>query len=147
MSPATRPVLYLEDTSSDAQLALMEFQRLGIADRVIYMKDGGQLLAFLDGITNPQKGETAPLPVLVIMDLGVPEVHGMQLLNLLRSRRALRRIPVVIFSGSEDPKMVGAAYDAGASSFVWKSGNAEKFRNALHRIVEYWTGLNEVPDS
>jgi DNA-binding NarL/FixJ family response regulator len=111
------------------------------------MKDGGQLLAYINGITSPQSGETTPLPALVILDLGVPEVHGMQLLNMLRSRRVLRRIPVVIFSGSEDPKMIGAAYDAGACSFVWKSGNAEKFRNALHRIVEYWTGLNEVPDS
>lgn len=144
MAPITRPVLYLEDASSDAQLAMAEFRRLGIADRVIHMEDGNQLLSYLNGITDPKPGESKPVPALVILDLGIPEVHGMQLLNMLRSRRTLRRIPVVIFSGSEDPKMIGAAYDAGACSFVWKSGNADKFRNALHRIVEYWTGVNEV---
>lgn len=125
---------------------MAEFRRLGIADRVIHMQDGNQLLAYLNGITDPKPGESRPVPALVILDLGIPEIHGMQLLNLLRSRRSLRRIPVVIFSGSEDPKMIGAAYDAGACSFVWKSGNAEKFRKALHRIVDYWTDLNEVAD-
>ena len=124
---------------------MVEFRRLGVSDRIVHMKDGGQLLDYLNGITDPQNGKTNPVPALVILDLGLPEVHGMQLLNMLRSRRTLRRIPVVIFSGSEDPKMIGAAYDAGACSFIWKSGNAEKFRDALHRIVEYWTDLNQVP--
>ena len=147
MATLARPVLYLEDTSSDAQLAMMEFRRLGISERVVHMHDGNQLLAYLNGITDPKPGENKPIPALVILDLGLPEVHGMQLLNMLRSRRTLRRIPVVIFSGSEDPKMIGAAYDAGACSFVWKSGNADQFRNALHRIVEYWTAVNQVPES
>ncbi|HYX52883.1 MAG TPA: response regulator [Candidatus Limnocylindrales bacterium] len=139
------PVLYLEDVASDAQLAMAEFRRMGVGERVMHMRDGGELLSYLQGIDEPLGGRRNPVPALVILDLGLPEIHGMQLLNMLRSRRSLRRIPVVIFSGSEDPSVISAAYDAGACSFVWKSGEITKFRNALHSIVEYWTKLNRVP--
>lgn len=139
------PVLYLEDVSSDAQLAMAEFRRMGVGERIVHMRDGGELLSYLQGIDNPLGGKPNAIPSLVILDLGLPEVHGMQLLNMLRSRRSLRRIPVVIFSGSEDPSVISAAYDAGACSFVWKSGDIAKFRKALHSIVEYWTQLNRVP--
>ncbi|HZU33203.1 MAG TPA: response regulator [Candidatus Angelobacter sp.] len=142
----TRPVLYLEDTTSDAQLAMREFTRLGVADRVVHLKDGSELLNYLRCIEHPDQGKPNDVPALVILDLGVPEVHGMQLLNILRSRSQFRRIPVVIFSGSEDPKMVAAAYEAGACSFIWKSGQAEQFRNALKGIIDYWTNLNQIPD-
>lgn len=139
------PLLYLEDVASDAQLALTEFRRMGVGDRVVHMRDGGELLSYLQGIEDPAGGKRNPVPALVILDLGLPEIHGMQLLNMLRSRRSLRRIPVVIFSGSEDPSVISAAYDAGACSFVWKSGDITKFRKALHSIVEYWTQMNRVP--
>jgi CheY-like chemotaxis protein len=141
-----RPILYLEDVSSDAQLAMTEFKRLGVADRVIHMPDGNQLLAYLSGITRPVGVQIRTTPALIILDLGMPEVHGMQLLNLLRSRRNFRRIPVVVFSGSEDPAMVAAAYEAGACSFVWKSTNASEFCQAIDGIIRYWTTLNRVPE-
>lgn len=139
------PVLYLEDVASDAQLALAEFRRMGVGERIVHMRNGGELLSYLQGIEDPAAGHRNQVPALVILDLGLPEIHGMQLLNMLRSRRSLRRIPVVIFSGSEDPSVISAAYDAGACSFVWKSGEIGKFRKALHSIVEYWTQMNRVP--
>jgi len=138
-------VLYLEDVVSDAQLAIAEFRRMGVGECVLHMRDGGELLTYLHGIDNPIQGKANAVPSLVILDLGLPEVHGMQLLNMLRSRRSLRRIPVVVFSGSEDPSVIAAAYEAGACSFVWKSGDMAKFRKALHGIVEYWTQFNLVP--
>ncbi|HEX2328810.1 MAG TPA: response regulator [Candidatus Angelobacter sp.] len=138
-------VLYLEDVVSDAQLAMAEFRRMGMGKHVVHMRDGAELLTYLHGIDNPPRGKPNAVPSLVILDLGLPEVHGMQLLNILRSRRSLRKIPVVVFSGSEDPSVVAAAYEAGACSFVWKSGDLAEFRKALYGIVEYWTQFNRVP--
>ena len=102
-------------------------------------------LGFLQGIDQYADRRQHPLPILIILDLKLPGMNGLELLRWIRLQRPLRRIPVLILTSEKDDKFMEAAYDAGANSYLLKSFDHGEIDRVVNLITEYWLSLNESP--
>ena len=142
----SRPILFVEDEPSQAKLMMRAFEQAGVTRGIFHATTGEQVLSYLNGFGKYSDRTKFPMPALVILDLRLPDLPGLQLLNAMRSRPETKRIPVVVFSGSADDRMVAAAYDAGANSYIPKSGTAKERAETVAAIVRYWLDMNRVPN-
>lgn len=141
-----RPILFVEDDPRQAKLMMRAFEQAGVSHGIFHATTGEQVLSYLNGIGKYSDRTKFPMPVLVILDLKLPDLPGLQLLNAMRGRPETRRIPVVVFSGSADDRMITAAYDAGANSYIPKAGSAKHMAETVSAIVRYWLDMNRVPN-
>jgi two-component system response regulator len=133
-------VLYAEDNPNDAELTLRALKTSGIGNRVEIARDGVEALAFLHG---PEGGR--PGLRLILLDLKLPRVSGLEVLRRIREDVRTRMIPVVILTSSREPRDVAEAYRLGANSYTVKPVDYEKFVAAVGRIGHYWLQFNESP--
>jgi CheY-like chemotaxis protein len=138
-------ILLIEDDPADAALIQRAFQKIGVQNPISHVPHGDTALAYLEGINEYADRIKFPLPILIILDLKLPGMSGLQLLKWIRTKRELRLIPVVVLTGSADTTQVQAAYEAGANSFLLKPAD----RNEIIRVVEllesYWVQHNVAP--
>jgi DNA-binding response OmpR family regulator len=144
---SARPILLVEDDPSQAKLMMRAFDKAGVGSRIFHVNNGEQVLGYISGIGRYFDRSKFPMPVLIVLDLRLPDLPGLQLLNVMRSQPASKRIPVVVFSGSGDDKMIAAAYDAGANSYIPKGGSFKQMSDVVAAMVNYWLNVNHVPDA
>jgi len=132
-----RDVLLVEDDETDVELALAAFRAHGLEHRVAVARDGVQALAWLDGLRT--------LPRLVIADLRMPRMGGLDLLRQIREDPRLAHVPVVVLSSSRYADDLRESYRLGANSFVRKRFGAEHLSRSLVSVTRYWLDLNETP--
>lgn len=147
MQAGNRQILYVEDDPSQAKLMMRAFDKAGVGSRIFHAANGEQVLAYVNGIGKFADRGKFPVPALVILDLRLPDLPGLQLINAIRSLPRTKRLPVVVFSGSADDRMIAAAYDAGANSYIPKTGNAKEMSEVVTAMVNYWLGVNRVPET
>jgi CheY-like chemotaxis protein len=140
-----RPILLVEDEASDVELLCRAFEKAKILNRIIHLSSGDQALAYLNGSDEYGDRKIYPLPSLILLDLKLPGMTGLQLLQWKRAQDQLRRIPVVVLTGDNDPDTIGHAYDAGANSYLVKPGTQAEVLRMAKAIDQYWTQLNEPP--
>ena len=131
----TLDVLLVEDNAGDALLTGQTLAQSSLPVKLHIARDGEQAMMML---ADPDFH-----PALIILDLNIPRVPG----ALLLERMPKRDIPVVVFSGSADDRMIAAAYDAGAISYIPKTGSARQLAETVAAIVRYWLDVNRVPES
>jgi two-component system response regulator len=132
-------VLLVEDDPNDEELIMRTLKAQGIGDRVRVTRNGREALDFLFSIPMP--------PRLILLDLKLPKMGGLEVLQALRVDNRTRLTPVVIFTSSVEQTDVVASYDLGANSYVRKPVDYKEFSDALRQIVAYWLGLNlPMPD-
>jgi CheY-like chemotaxis protein len=136
-------ILLIEDDAADASLLIRAFKRSGVANPIRHLRDGEEALAYFEGIGDLADRDKNPLPILILLDLKLPRMSGLELLQWMRPRRHLRRLPVVILTGERDPTYMEAAYDLGANSYLIKSPKEEDVLGLVELIQKYWIGLNE----
>lgn len=139
------PILLVEDEASDAALLLRGFEKAGILNPIVHLANGDYALAYLAGEGEYSDRTQTPLPALVLLDLKLPGMPGLQLLRWMRIRSEIKRIPVVVLTTSTDSKTINAAYDCGANSYLVKPGNSAEISEIAHAIQNYWIKLNEPP--
>ena len=132
-------VLFVEDDANDIAVAMRAFGRSSLADRVRVLRDGAELVDYLD--THDLRGRP---PKLILLDLKMPRMDGRAALRELRSRPETRHTPVVVVSSSDQPSDVRECYDLGANSFLVKQINPYAPGTYLVDTVRYWLDLNEV---
>jgi CheY-like chemotaxis protein len=142
--PENVPILLVEDQASDAALMLRGFIKAGILNPVIQLRNGDEALAYLTGMKQYGDRVRYPLPLLILMDISLPGMTGLALLQWMRQRRELRTIPVIVLSGSDDPKTIDSAYRAGASSYLIKTGDPEAIKRMTKAIGDYWLAFNQT---
>jgi DNA-binding response OmpR family regulator len=142
-SPGT--ILLVEDEITDARLLMRAFTRAGVQNPVKHLMRGDAALGYLKGIDQYADRRQHPLPILIILDLKLPGMNGLELLRWIRLQRPLRRIPVLILTNEKDDKFMEAAYDAGANSYLLKSFESNEVDRVVNLITEYWLALNESP--
>jgi chemotaxis family two-component system response regulator Rcp1 len=123
-------ILMIEDDASIAQLTREAFRANELHDNLICLSDGDEALAYL------QSGKC--LPDLICLDLHLPKVPGLVVLAELKSNSTLRRIPVIVVSGSHDPKEIREAYELHASCFVRKPNDLDDFFRFVKICFEFW---------
>ena len=136
-----RAILLVEDNPVDVDLTLRAFKRRKLVNPVEVARDGDEALAWLQRWENGEE-----LPLLVLLDLKLPRVDGLEVLQRLRASEVSHNVPVVILTSSNVESDIRAAYDAGANSYIVKPVNFEKFIDVATQVELYWCVLNEPPE-
>jgi CheY-like chemotaxis protein len=138
-----RTILLVEDNPSDIDLTRRAIQRASISDDLVVAEDGQKALDYLRGEGAYAGRDALDTPSLILLDLKLPAVPGLEVLRLIRADNRFRRIPVVILTSSKEEEDVGASYDIGANSYLRKPVNFKEFQFAIENIGLYWLRLNE----
>ncbi|MCL4485313.1 MAG: response regulator [Nitrospirae bacterium] len=137
-------ILLVEDNPDDELLTLRALKRNNIENRVLVARDGQEALDRLFGVDTADPPE---LPTLVLLDLKLPRVEGLEVLRRIRSDPRTRLLPVVILTSSKEEQDVVSGYSLGANSYVRKPVNFDEFLEAARQLGLYWLLLNEpIPD-
>lgn len=143
---ARHRVLLVEDNAADVEFMLESLRGLGLVDDVAVARDGVEALRALG--LEPGSGEPpAPdrLPRLVILDVKLPRLDGLEVLGRIKRHPATREIPVVMFTSSNLRRDVALGYHHGANSYVQKPVEFARFREVVNQLGQYWLSLNEPP--
>jgi len=140
-----KTILLVEDEASDAELLIRAFKKAGVQNPIRHLDNGDAALFYLQGIDTYVDRDKNPLPALILLDLKLPGMSGLELLRWLRQQKNLRRIPVLILTSENDARLMDAAYDAGANSYLLKSVSPDEIERVVNLITNYWLNLNESP--
>ncbi len=132
-----RPILLVEDNPMDVDLTMRAFGKRKLANPIDVARDGEEALARIAGW-----GTGKPQPVVILLDLNLPKISGLEVLRTLKSHPVYRRIPVVVLTTSKDDADVDTAYILGANSYIVKPVDFEKFMEMAEKIEMYWCALN-----
>jgi CheY-like chemotaxis protein len=146
MSVSASPILLVEDNPDDVLLIQSAFEKVKASTPMQVVNDGEKAIAYLSG-----KGEFAdrakhPMPALVLLDLKLPRVPGLNVLSWLRKQPELARMLVVVLTSSRESADINRAYDLGANSYLVKPVSHEDLVELIGALETYWVTLNEWPD-
>lgn len=142
---STKPILLVEDNDDDVRLTRRALQKNNIMNEMIVMRDGVEALAYLRAAVEPAGRRNHGLPALILLDLKLPKMDGLEVLRELRADPRLRRQPVVILTSSKEEQDIIRSYDLGANSYIRKPVDFEQFSTAINQLQLYWLILNEPP--
>lgn len=142
---AKKVILLVEDNPDDEALTIRALQKNRITNDVIVAHDGVEALQYLFGEGEYTHRDISIQPQVVLLDLKLPKVDGLGVLERMRDDTRTSRIPVVILTSSSEERDMLACYDRGANSYVRKPVDFERFLEAAHQLGQYWLNLNEVP--
>ena len=140
-----KTILLVEDNPDDEELIMMSLRKHGIANAVEVVHDGQEALDRLLGPAAPPGPEAGSLPTLVLLDLKLPKVDGLEVLQRLRADERTRLQPVVILTSSDEERDRLASYASGANSYVCKPVEFAAFADAVKQLGLYWLLLNKPP--
>ncbi len=138
-------VLLVEDNPDDEALTLRALHKHNMANEIVVARDGQEALDFLFGEGKYSDRDTSILPQVILLDLKLPKIDGLEVLARLRSNEQTRHVPVVILTSSNHEQDMVRCYDLGANSYVRKPVDFEQFIEAAHQLGLYWLVLNEAP--
>lgn len=138
-------ILLVEDNQDDIDLALRAFDQSDLGRDVVVVKDGAEALDFLFGQGQYQSRDSSLLPELILLDLQLPKLNGLEVLKALRQHEATHLVPVVMLTTSCEQRDVLESYTRRANSYIQKPVSFKEFAEALSEVVSYWLKLNESP--
>lgn len=145
MQPGSIKILLVEDNPDDEILTLRALRAHNIANVIDVARDGVEALDYLLVRGNYQGAETASLPQLVLLDLKLPKVDGLEVLREIRNNDRTRLLPVVILTSSKEDQDIVSSYSLGANSYIRKPVDFDQFVEAVRQLGLYWLVLNEGP--
>lgn len=138
-----RVILLVEDNAQDEMLALRALRKAHVANRIDVVRDGQQALDYLFRSGEFAEREGPDLPTVVLLDIGLPRLTGLEVLQRLRADERTRLLPVVMLTSSDEDADRLASYENGANSFVRKPLSFGEFAETVARLGVYWLALNE----
>jgi CheY-like chemotaxis protein len=138
-------ILLVEDNPDDVDLTIRAFKRNNIGNKVIVAEDGAEALDYLFGTGMYIGRNMKDMPVVVLLDLKLPKIDGLEVLKSIRQDERTKLLPVVVLTSSAEQKDVIEGYSLGANSYVRKPINFEQFVEAVKHLGLYWLLWNEPP--
>jgi two-component system, response regulator len=138
-------ILLVEDNPSDIGLTKRAFEKHRIRNDLVVAEDGQEALDYLFGTGAHAGRDTSVMPAVILMDLKLPKVDGLEALRRIRGHDMTKRLPVVILTSSRADQDVAMSYDLGANSYIRKPVDFEQFAEAVRALDLYWVVLNEPP--
>lgn len=139
-----KSILLVEDNPRDEALTLRALSKSNIGNEVIVARDGVEALDYLFGTGKYAGRDTAIVPRLILLDLKLPKMDGLQVLKQLRADERTKRLPVVVFTSSSEQEDMIKSYDLGANSYVRKPVDFEQFSETTQQLGLYWLFLNQA---
>src|SRR5688572_21969722 len=140
-------VLLIEDDVDDDRLTLRALRKNNVDNEVVVSVDGQDAIDYLFRKGKHSGVGATRLPDVIILDLKLPKLSGLEVLRTIRENDATKGIPVVVLTSSDDPKQIDEAFQAGANSFVRKPDDPQSYSDAILNISMYWLILNETVPS
>jgi two-component system, response regulator len=137
-------ILLVEDNSRDEVLTLRALKRSNLANEVVVVRDGVEALDYLFGTGTHAGRDTTRMPQVVLLDLKLPKVDGLEVLQAIRGNELTKRLPIVVFTSSTEEKDKINSYGLGANSYIRKPVDFEQFMEATRQLGLYWLVLNEA---
>jgi len=138
-------ILLVEDNPDDELLTLRALKKNGVAGKVVVAHDGVEALDYLFSTGSHAGRDTGVMPQLILLDLKLPRIDGLEVLRRLRADERTRLLPVVILTSSKEQQDMVDGYGLGANSYVRKPVDFEQFVSAVEQLKLYWLVLNEAP--
>jgi two-component system response regulator len=138
-------VLLVEDNAGDAEMTMRALKKNSLANKLMHLKDGAEALDFLFGEGDFTGREPGNRPKVILLDLKMPKVSGIEVLRRLRADERTKKIPVVILTSSSEDPDIQACYDLGVNSYVVKPVEFEEFFKAISNLGLYWIIVNKAP--
>lgn len=138
-----RIILLVEDNASDEKLALLAFRKCGVPNEVVVARDGSAALDYLFGTGLYADRDPSVLPAVVLLDLKLPKVSGLEVLRLVRANPGTALLPVVILTASKEDEDVLGCFSLGANAYVRKPVDFADFAEAAKTLTHQWLVLNQ----
>lgn len=138
-------ILLVEDSSSDEELTLRALKKSNIANRVVVTRDGAEALDYLFAQGAFADRNPRDLPQVVLLDLNLPKVGGLEVLRRIRADERTKLLPVVILTSSSEDKDLLFGYASGANSYVVKPVDFTQFADAVRQLGMFWLVINQPP--
>ena len=138
-------ILLVEDNPSDIALTRRALAKRHVANELVVAEDGQEALDYLFGTGAYTGRDVTQLPAVVLLDLKLPRVDGLEVLRRIRTETLTRRMPVVILTSSKEEQDLAVSYDLGVNSYIRKPVDFEQFAQAIQTLGLYWLVLNEEP--
>ena len=137
-----KPILLVEDNPMDVDLTVRAFRRNHVTNPIEVARDGEEALSWI-----PRWERDEPVPAVILLDLKLPKVDGLEVLRRLKTHPVFRTLPVVILTTSAEDSDVRTAYELGVNSYVVKPVSFDRFTEVTAQIDLYWTLLNRAPEA
>jgi two-component system response regulator len=137
-------ILLVEDNPSDIGLTRRAFAKSHIANELVVAEDGQEALDYLFNVGAPADADGGRLPALVLLDLKLPRVDGLEVLRRIRAHPRTCRLPVVILTTSSEEQDMAQSFDLGANSYIRKPVDFEQFSHVVEQLGLYWLVINET---
>lgn len=139
-----KPILLVEDNPKDLELTLIALEKSQLANEVIVVRDGAEALDYLH-CREAHENRTSGNPAVILLDLKLPKVDGLEVLSVIRATPALKSIPVVMLTSSKEEQDLVRSYELGVNAYVVKPVEFNEFVTAIADLGVFWAVLNEPP--
>ena len=139
-------ILLVEDNPDDAELAISSLKKNNLANKVHLVEDGEEALAFLFAKGEYSERNIEEKPKQILLDLKLPKIDGMEVLQMIKSDEKMKTIPVVILTSSREESDIIRSYKIGVNSYIVKPVDFEKFTKSVSDLGLYWLVLNQPPE-
>ena len=147
MKNSEKKILLVEDNPDDELLTLLAIKDNNIVNEVIVAHDGEEALAYLFGTGKYSNRDLSTMPQVVLLDLKLPKVDGLEVLEQIRSNPLTQLLPVVILTSSKEEADIIKSYQLGANSYIRKPVDFEQFSDSIKQLGLYWLVLNELSEN
>ncbi len=145
MTGETFTILLVEDNPAHAELVVRSFEEHRIPNQIVHVSDGETALEYLFGKEATEKGKSRPMPHVILLDLRLPRIDGLEVLRRIKESERHKRIPVVILTTSAAEQDAARAYERNVNSYVVKPIDFSRFSRLMDDLGMYWLGWNYFP--
>jgi CheY-like chemotaxis protein len=138
-------ILLVEDNPQEAELTIRALKKRTLANHFVHVHDGQEAIDFLFGTGAYKARDVTKMPKVVLLDLKLPKLDGIEVLRMLRKDERTKWVPVVVLTSSREERDVIEAYQLGANSYIVKPVDFEKFLEVVSNMITYWLLINELP--
>lgn len=138
-------ILLVEDNPNDAEMAIRSLKKHHLANKLIWLQDGAKAIDFLFAKGEYSERDTSKTPKVILLDLKLPKINGLEVLEKIKSNEQLSKVPVVVLTSSKEEQDVVKSYDLGVNSYIVKPVEFENFATAIAEIGLYWLVTNTSP--
>jgi two-component system response regulator len=138
-------IIIVEDSNDDAELMMRALKSLNLKNPIVWLKDGEEALDYIFGEGKFHQNHPSEKPRLILLDLKLPKISGLEVLKKIKAEETTQNIPVVILTSSQENSDLKECYDLGANSYVVKPIDYKEFIKATEKVGLYWLLVNEIP--